>query len=135
MCMYQPCHSSSFITFLLFPFAELSSSKCVKFLHGLINYYLDIKSKCRHLKKLTFKETLRQVFIISEFIHQRYSQSCWYFRCSFVNCCPSSPLSGSTLPPPSFSFSCMNTVCIPVLVLCTRYPYTEGDKINRIVIA
>jgi hypothetical protein len=30
--------------------------------HGLINY-LDTKDKCRHLKKLTCKRTLRQVFI------------------------------------------------------------------------
>ncbi len=30
--------------------------------HGLINY-TDTKAKCRHLKKLTCKETLRQVFI------------------------------------------------------------------------
>jgi hypothetical protein len=30
--------------------------------HGLINY-VDTKAKCRHLKKLTCKGTLRQVFI------------------------------------------------------------------------
>jgi hypothetical protein len=30
--------------------------------HGLINYK-DTKAKCRHLKKLTCKGTLRQVFI------------------------------------------------------------------------
>ncbi len=30
--------------------------------HGLINY-IDTKSKCRHLKNLAFKGTLRQVFI------------------------------------------------------------------------
>jgi hypothetical protein len=30
--------------------------------HGLINY-IDTKAKCCHLKKLTYKETLRQVFI------------------------------------------------------------------------
>ncbi len=28
-----------------------------------------------------------------------YSQSCWYFRPSFVNCCPSPFLSGLTLSP------------------------------------
>ncbi len=39
---------------------------------------------------------------ISEFIDCRYSQSCWYFRPNFVNCCPSNLLSGSTLPPPPF---------------------------------
>jgi hypothetical protein len=30
--------------------------------HGLINY-IDTKAECRHLKKLTCKGTLRQVFI------------------------------------------------------------------------
>jgi hypothetical protein len=30
--------------------------------HGLLNY-IDTKAKCRYLKKLTCKETLRQVFI------------------------------------------------------------------------
>ncbi len=34
----------------------------------------------------------------SEFVDCRYSQSCWYFRPSFVNCCPTNLLSGSTLP-------------------------------------
>jgi hypothetical protein len=42
---------------------------------------------------------------LSEFIDLRYSQSCLYFRPSFVNCCPSNFLSGSSLPlsppPPS----------------------------------
>jgi hypothetical protein len=36
-----------------------------------------------------------------EFIDWRYSQSCWNFRPSFVNYCPSNLLSGS--PPPSQS--------------------------------
>jgi hypothetical protein len=31
-------------------------------IHGLINY-IDTKAKCRHRKKFTWKETLRQVFI------------------------------------------------------------------------
>ncbi len=33
--------------------------------HGLINY-IDIKAKCRHLKKLTWERTLREVFYFSE---------------------------------------------------------------------
>ncbi len=37
---------------------------------------------------------------LSEFRDWRYSQSCWYFRPSCVNCCPSNLLSGSTTPPP-----------------------------------
>jgi hypothetical protein len=60
---------------------------------------------CRHMKKLTSKGTLRQVFIrvfrlkIANLWCTLYSQSCWYFRPSFVNCCPSNLLSGSTRPP------------------------------------
>ncbi len=50
-------------------------------------------------KKFTCKGTLRQA---SGFIDWRYSQSCWYFRPSIVNCCLSNLLSGSTLPPPLF---------------------------------
>jgi hypothetical protein len=47
-------------------------------------------------KKLTCNGTLRQVFIR---VYRLDSQTCWYFRPSFVNCCPSNLLSGSTLPP------------------------------------
>jgi len=86
--------------------------------HRLINY-IDTKAKCRHLKKLTCKGTLRQLFMrvyyrleiqsvmfglcgscLSEFIDWRYSQSKGYFRPSFVNWCPSNLLSGSTSPQP-----------------------------------
>jgi hypothetical protein len=35
-----------------------------------------------------------------EFMEWRYSQSCWYFRPSFVNYCTSHLLSGSSPPPP-----------------------------------
>ncbi len=66
-------------------------------LHWLINY-IDTAVKC-HLKILTFKGTLRQVLIrVYLRIDWKYSQSesCWYFRPSFVNCCPSNLLSGST---------------------------------------
>ncbi len=50
--------------------------------HELINCK-DTKTKCR----------LYWCFI--EFIDWRYSQSCWYFRPSFVNYCPSNLLSAS----------------------------------------
>jgi hypothetical protein len=54
-------------------------------------------------KKFTCKGTLLQVFI-----DWRYSRSCWYFRPSFVKCCPSNLLSGSTpLPPPPASRPCV----------------------------
>ncbi len=46
--------------------------------HGLINY-MGTKAKCRCLKKLTCKGTVRQIFV-SEFIDWRYSQTCWYFN-------------------------------------------------------
>jgi hypothetical protein len=35
---------------------------------------------------------------LSEFIDWRYGQSCWFFRPSFVNCCPSNLLSGLISP-------------------------------------
>ena len=47
--------------------------------------------------------------VYSRLIDWRNSQSCWYFRPSFVNCCPSNLLSGSTLPPFS-PFLCQSTV-------------------------
>jgi hypothetical protein len=65
-------------------------------LHGLINYK-DTKIKCRHLKDLPVKGLCSRCLL--EFIDWRYSQSCWYFRPSFVNYCPSNLLSGSHPPP------------------------------------
>jgi hypothetical protein len=44
-----------------------------------------------------------------EIIDWRYSQSCWYFRPSFVNYCPSGVLSDSPLPTPPPSL-CQSTV-------------------------
>ncbi len=64
--------------------------------HGPINN-IDTKAYCRHLKKLTCIGTL-QVFIRVHILEQ----SCWYVRPTFVNCCLSNLLSGSTLPPPPF---------------------------------
>ncbi len=51
---------------------------------------------------------------LSEFIDWKYSQSCWFFCPSFVTCCPSNLLSGSTLPPPS----------LPCVNKYTVYTYT-----------
>jgi hypothetical protein len=49
------------------------------------------------------KGTLRKVFIR---VYRLEIQSCWYFRPSFVNCCPSNLLSGSTFrPDPPFPVS------------------------------
>ncbi len=82
----------------------------VQYYHGLINY-VDTKSKCRHLNKFTCKGTLCHVFVKVEFRDWKYMQSYWYFRPSFVNCCPSNLLSGSTLLPPPLSvwISLLNT--------------------------
>jgi hypothetical protein len=66
-------------------------------LQGLINYW-DTKSKCRHLNNWPVKGLCTRC--LSEFIEWRYSQSLWYFRPSFVNCCPYPLLSVSTCPPP-----------------------------------
>ncbi len=63
---------------------------------GLINY-IDSKAKCRHLKNWPVKGLCGRCW--SEFIDWRYSPSCWYFRPSFLNFCPSNLRSGSTLPP------------------------------------
>jgi hypothetical protein len=49
-------------------------------------------------QKLTCKKTLWQC--LAEFIDWRYSQSCWYFRPSFVYCCPFSLVEP---PPPPLS--------------------------------
>jgi hypothetical protein len=76
--------------------------------HGLSSYK-DTKTKCSHLKKLTFKGTLRQV-LIKVYKQEIHSQSCWYFRPSFVNYCPFNLLSGSPTPPPPLSL-CQSTVC------------------------
>ncbi len=62
-----------------------------------LNLKIDTKAKCRHLKKLTCKGILWQVFIK---VYRLETQLCWYLRPSFVNCCPFNLLSGSTLPLP-----------------------------------
>ncbi len=50
-------------------------------------------------KKWTCKGTLRQIFIRVYRLEIK-SVTCWYFRPSFVNCCPPNLLSGSSIPPP-----------------------------------
>ncbi len=71
--------------------------------HGLINY-IDTKAKCRHLKNLTCKRTLRQVFI------RDYRLELYSIMLVFsTHLCelPSPFLSGSTLPP-SPPLPCVN---------------------------
>jgi hypothetical protein len=50
--------------------------------------------------------------VFVRFLDWRYTQSSWYFRPSFVNCCPSPLLSGSNLPP------------FPVWISILVYTYT-----------
>ncbi len=97
--------------------------------HGL-THYIDIKAKCHHLKKFTSKGISARC--LSEFIDWRYSQSCWYFRPSFVNCFPSNLLSGSTLSPlplPCVKVQYMQIMCsrdwVGMLEYCWR-PYYSG---------
>jgi hypothetical protein len=72
--------------------------------HGQIYYIeLDTKAKCRHLKNCA--GTLRPVF---DRIYRLVIQSCWYFRPSFANCCPSNLLSGLVLPP--FPIPCVKSI-------------------------
>jgi hypothetical protein len=72
------------------------------------------QSKMSSSKKSPVKG-LRSGFL-SEFIGWRYSQSCRYFRPSFVNCCPSNLLSGSTLPPPPLP--CVNKYTVYTYTMC-----------------
>ncbi len=76
----------------------LSSS--IAFSHGLINYKVT-KTKC-HL-----------YWCLIKFIDWRKSQSCWYFRPSFVNYCPSNLLSGSAslLPSSQSQVHYIQTMC------------------------
>ncbi len=62
------------------------------FMHGLINFIDTKASSKNNMQGLCGR-------CLSEFLDWRYSQSCWYFRLIFVNCCPSNLLSGSPPPP------------------------------------
>jgi hypothetical protein len=81
---------------------------CLQYVYcirGLIKY-MDTKAKCRHLKNLTCKETLRQMIIRV------------YFPPRFVNFCPSNLISGSTLTPPP---PCVNKYTVYTLrIHCVR---------------
>jgi hypothetical protein len=70
-----------------------------------------------HFFLLSTKNDLQRDFFgncSSEIIHWRSSQSCWYFPPSFLNCCPSNLLSGTTLsplPPSCVKVHYLQTVC------------------------
>ncbi len=53
--------------------------------------------KCRHLRKIDLQRDFAAG--VYQSLWAGYTVSRWYFRPSFVNCCPSNLLSGSTLPP------------------------------------
>ncbi len=72
-------------------------------------------AKCHHLKKLTYKPTLQNAFIKDYRLEIQYSQLCWYFRPSFVNCYPFPLLSRSTLQP-------LPVPCV-ISILYTRIHY------------
>ncbi len=72
--------------------------------HGLINYK-DAKAKCCHLKTWHIEGLCGRW--LSEYVEWRYSKSCWYFRPSFVNYCPTNLLSGLIPPPPPVHRQCM----------------------------
>jgi hypothetical protein len=61
---------------------------------------------------------------LSEFIDWKYSQSCWHFRPSIVNYCPSNHLSGSpSLPPLPSPLPCVKKYTI-YSIQYTVYTYT-----------
>ncbi len=64
-------------------------------------------------KKLHVKEHCGRCW--SEFIDWGHSQSSWYFRTSFVKCCPSNLISGSSLPPP---LPCVNKYTVYTYTVC-----------------
>ncbi len=80
--------------------------------HGLTNYK-DTKNKMSSSKNNLTVNRLRGRCLL-EFIDWRYSQSCWYFRPSFVNCCPFNLLSGWTFIPPH----CVNKYTVYTYTVC-----------------
>ncbi len=82
--------------------------------HTLFNYidYIDTEAKSRHLKNWPVKGLCGRC--LSEFIDRWYSQSCWYFRPSFVNCYLS--YLPSALPP------------LPYVNMYTEYTYVQCER-------
>ncbi len=69
-------------------------------MHWLIN--INTKAKCRHLHNWPAKGLCGRC--LSDW---RYSQSCWYFRPSVVNCCPLTFSLGQLSPSP---LSCIQNI-------------------------
>ncbi len=72
------------------------------------------KTECCSSMDYKDKTKCRPYLCLKEFIDWRYSQSCWYFRTSFVNYCPSNLLSCSPPPPPppKVKVQYIQTVCV-----------------------
>ncbi len=79
--------------------------------HWLINY-IDTKAKCRQLKIWPANGLCGRCLSQFRDWRMRYKQSGLYFRPSFVNCCPSPLLSGSTLP--------LHLPCMKKYTVCTH---------------
>jgi hypothetical protein len=63
--------------------------------------FLQIKERCHGL--VNYKRHLNYISSFNRvYIDWRYNQSCWYFRTSFVNYCPSNLLSSSPPRPSPF---------------------------------
>ncbi len=86
-------------------FLTTYQSKCEY--HGLMNY-IDTTEKCRHLRKLTSKVTLRQVFI------RVYNL-----------------LSGTTLPPSPLPYLNKNTIQYTYTVQCVRGGGGNGPETDK----
>ncbi len=107
MVVFHAHHPFPF-SIIFFCICETRSSKTSN--HGL-NIYIETKAKCRHLKK--WPENGFCGRCLTEFIDWRYSQSCWYFRPSFVNCCPSNLLVVQLSPLPCVNkYTYLYTRCI-----------------------
>ncbi len=105
----------------IYPFQPTTSRNCSSPEDGfrllVSSNYIDTKAKCRHLQKNLPVKALSGRCLF-EFIDWRCSHSCWYFRPSFVNCCPSNLLSDKhSLFPPFL-------VWIQTVHLHTVYTYT-----------
>jgi hypothetical protein len=82
----------------------------VSYLHGLINQRNQSKMSS---KKLTYKGTCRQMFFR---VYRLEIQSGMLVRPSFVNCCSSNFLSGTTLP--LSSLPCVNRYTVYTYTVC-----------------
>jgi hypothetical protein len=93
-------HSSSqrfFLTCRMYSSLDNNRYSPDKRNHGL-NNYIDTKAKCRHLKIMTWKGTLRQVF--SRVYRLEIKSVMLVFSTQLCELFPSNFLSGSLSPPP-----------------------------------